>query len=305
MTGRTIPALLLANLSEPATTTCRIVKITAVDASPIGLTSLDRDVIFDDGTGTLTYKAATGYSPYNIDATSDLSVDNSEWQVLVADYTFDGFMVSQIERGTYDDADFIEYLIDYEDQAAGKMIISSGKVGRIRIEDGLAAFPEARALTQLLKQQSVIEKGSVGCRVVRFGDERCKYDVESEWDGGQVTAVGAETDRTFTIAGSGVSGTADYYSPGVVEFLSGDNAGRTYEIETFTSGRVVTFAIPTENPIQIGDDLQIRRDCTRQWEGHNSCQTYNNRLNFRGEPWRPVADSGALQIPGASAGGTP
>jgi hypothetical protein len=50
-----------------------------------------------------------------------------------------------------------------------------------------------------------------------------------------------------------------------------------------------------------GDEFDIRRECTREWEGHNSCFTYGNRLNNRSEPKMRPADAIATQIPGASS----
>ncbi len=320
MSGRSIPIALQSRLAEPATTTCRLCKITpvvtevdvdgnpvVVPGDPFGITSLNRNVIYDDGSGPLTYRAACGYTPFAIQSNADLSVDNSEWEVLMAQYEIEGFEADAINRGVYDDATFIEYLVNYESLSDGHAILQSGTVGEIRIIDGLACFPEARSLSQTLKQKSIIELGSVGCRVVKFGDERCKYDVEAEWTAADVDAVGAEADRTFTISGGGLSAVSAYYSPGVFKFLVGANAGRTYEIESYVVAagvKTVTLSIPTEEPIQATDSGEIRRDCTRAWSGHNSCETYNNRLNFRGEPFRPVADSASLMIPGAGSSGS-
>lgn len=319
MSGRTIPINLQADLQEPATTTCRLLRVTPVvtmldssgepvtaDGVPFGLTTANRDITFNDGSGSLVYRAASGYTPFAIQATADLSVDNSEVNTLLATFEVDGFVLDAINRGVYDDATYVEYLVNYENLANGKTILGSGTIGELRVIDGMLCTPELRSLTQTLKQKSIIEKGSVGCRVAEFGDERCKYDVASEWTDADVDTVGAETDRTFTISGSGVELTSDYYAPGVYRFLVGDNAGRTYEIESYVvvgSVATVTLAVPTEAPIAATDSGEIRRDCTRQWEGHNSCDTYANRLNYRGEPFRPVADSGALMIPGASSGG--
>ncbi len=298
MSGRSIPIALQTHLKQSSTTTCRLWKVMAYGVTPFGLSSLDRDVVYDG----VTYKAHRGYTPYSIQADADLSVDNSEMEVLIATYEVDGFTLDAIQRGVYDDATFYEYMVNYDDLSDGALVMSSGTVGKIRQIDGMVCFPESRSLTQTLKQKAIIEKGSVGCRVLAFGDERCKYNVAAEWTSGDVDSVGAESDRTFTIVGSGVMEVNDYYAPGVYEFETGDNAGRTYEIESYevtSAGPEITLMIPTEKPIQIGDTGKIRRDCSRQWEGHNSCDTYNNRPNYRGEPFRPVAETAALMAPGA------
>lgn len=306
MSGRYISPAGVTHLEQPATRTCRCWKVTRVGMPAFGLTSLDRDVVLDDGFGTLTYRAHRGFTPYATEANADLAVDNSEMQVLIAEFEMDGITLAAINRGEYDDASFVEYLVAYDAPAYVIAMLSSGNLGKVRQIDGIECFPELRSLTQILKQKAIIEKGSVGCRVLEFGDERCKYPVETEWHSGQVDSVGVEADRVFTISGSGVMEISNYYVPGVVMFTTGANAGRTYEIESYevtSSGNEVVLAIPTEELIEIGDELEIRRDCTRQWSGHNSCETYNNRPNFRGEPFRPVADSGGLMVPGAGSTG--
>lgn len=293
MTGRVIDSALVSHLEGSATTTCRLFKVTAVDQSPFGLTSLDRDVTYDDGDGPLVYKAKRGYNAYSIETSADMSVDNSEMKVLLAEFELDGFTTESISRGVYDDARFIEYLVNYDDLGNGRAILNSGFIGKVRIVDGMLAFPEMRSLTQTLKQKSVIERGSNNCRA-KFGDERCKFDVSTLWSDRTVTLVGPETDRTFTVDGTVPAD--DEWKPGLFEFFTGDNAGRTYEIETNTAG-MITLLIPTENPIQVNDTGRVRPDCTLLWSGPNSCETYDNRLNFRGEPHRPVADTASLMVP--------
>lgn len=300
--SRSIPIALAAHLAEPATTTCRLWRVApAAGGTPFGLTSLDRDVTYDDGAGAITYKAKRGYTPYAIEATADLSVDNSEMEVLIAEFEVDGFTSEAIDRGVYDDARFIEYLVNYENLSDGKAIMSSGTVGRIRKVDNMVCFPESRSLTQTLKQKSIIERGSNSCRAEEFGGPRCGVNVAALWFTRTVTVVGTETDRVFTLDGAAIA--TDALKPGLAECLTGANAGRSFEIES-NAGNVITLAVPTASPIAVSDSWRVRPDCTRLWEGANSCDTYSNRPIFRGEPWRPVAGTGGLMVPGAGSTGT-
>ena len=303
MPGRTIPIQLAEDLSGNATSDCRLWKImpkATSGGSIFGLTSLDHNIEYDDGSGdgVLTYMSRHGYTPYNIETTADLAVDNSEMEVLLAEFEVDGFTSDAIRRGVYDDARFVEYLVNYLALDHGHVILSSGTVGRIHQLDNMVCFPESRSLTQTLKQKSIIELGSNNCRVAKLGDERCKIDVDALWVAAAVTAVGLETDRVLTVDGPALANNQIW--PGLVKFITGANAGRSFEIEG-NVGNVITLAIPTEEPIAAGDELEYRPDCTRLWSGPNSCQTYNNRANFRGEPKRPVSESEQLMAPGAGS----
>lgn len=307
MTGRTIPFAMVGNLQDAAPRWCFLWKVTPLQPglSIFGLTSWDFDIVYDDlsGDGPITYKAKRGFNSYAIETSADLAVDNSEMEVLIAEYDFDGITASAISRGDYDDGRFIEYMVNPDDLSEGHTVFGSGNIGRQANIDGLTGVIETRSLTQILKQKSIIELGSNNCRAT-MGDPRCGYPVDTLWDGGEVSDVGLETDREFTPFGSSISTEDDFYVPGIAEFLSGANAGRTYEIESFVGG-VVILAIPTEEPISEFDQVRIRPNCTNLWGDagteHNSCLYFNNRPNFRGEPKRPVSESYALQSPGAAS----
>lgn len=309
MSGRNIPIAMLPNLEDAAPRYAFLLKVIPIkpEVAAIGITTWDVDIEYGDSDDGITYHARRGYDSQANEATADLAVDNSEARFLVSEDYFDGFTADAIRRGDYDGAKFAQYMVNPSDLSEGHVIITTGTVGRIANIDGLEGTLELRSLTQTLKQKSIIELGSNNCRVVQFGDERCGVDVEALWVDASVESVGAETDREFYIGGSGLSETNGAYWPGLFEFESGDNAGRSYEIESYTvssDGLLVVLAIPTEMPIQDTDYGRIRPDCTRLWEGPNSCETYNNRPRFRGEPKRRVADTSNLMSPGAGSTGS-
>lgn len=316
MIGRTIPVALVEHLGESATTTCRCLLIKPVGVTPFGITTLDRDVIFDDGDGPVTYRARRGYTASAQVGSADLSVENSEAEALLAEYPLDGVTPEMIRRGVLDDARFVEYLINYQAAEDGAAIMGSGTIGELRAEKGLRVFIERRSLTQTLKQKSIIELGSVSCRA-GFGDERCKYPVDTLWDAGSVYSVGEEADRTFSVElTSGMTHSGDYYVPGLVRWTTGANAGRSYEIESAevdSSGLLtISLSFPTEDLIEATDEFDFRPDCNKEWGPDgvdllgtvNNCLYFSNRPNFRGEPKRPVADSASLSTPGGPGGGS-
>lgn len=329
---KTIDAVLLAHKAQPATTLCDLLLVGPVvsdDSSGsvyYGFAGLDRDVVFAPSVsiGEITFKATTGVQMSALQTSADLAVDNAEADTLVpvAGYELDGFTQAQIDAGALDAVRFLVLQVNYNDLTAGRCeIVSGGSIGEVKTKFGQMTVLELRSLAQLLKQRTIVELDSLLCRA-RFGsqpigtgggvvEERfpCGFDLATEWVAGTVTAVGGETDRVFT--DSALAQAADYFAPGVVEFLTGDNAGQQVEVDAFAAGGVVTLKFPVVSAIAVGDTYRIRRQCSKAWTGHNSCATFwgsEKPNHFRGEPHIPVGDAGQLNSPGAAlprgAGGT-
>lgn len=195
---RQVPTALAAHLKGASTTICYLLKIIPRrdDVATFGLCTLDSDVTYDDGSGGVVYRSKRGYTAFDLDTKSDLSVDNTEASGLLAEYPADGVTEEGIARGDYDGARFVQYLVNYADLTMGHVILNAGQVGQVRMMDEMTCKIELRSLTQILKQNSIIELTSITCRA-KFGDERCKMPLD--WYAGQVDEVGAETDRVFTI----------------------------------------------------------------------------------------------------------
>lgn len=81
--------------------------------------------------------------------------------------------------------------------------------------------------------------------------------------------------------------TIGYFAYGKVKWLTGQNAGFSMEVKTFSPG-VVTLAMAMPYPIAVGDTYQIMPGCDRTI---GTCFTrYNNIVHFRGEPYIPGPD---------------
>lgn len=294
--SRTVPSDLIDRFKVGGTTQCALLQVRPSRMPVFGITSLDRDVTYDDGSGygdssgTVVYRAKNGFTPSDQVSAMDLSVDNAEASSLLAQFTFDGMTPEAIERGEYDGAPFVLYLVDYEDLAAGHVILSSGTVGQVRRADTGAVTIELRSLLQQLKQRAMVEVTSIACRAT-FGDDRCKMPLV--WTDTEVTTVGPETDRTFTV-GALPDG---FVVPGIVSWTSGSAEGREYEVEAYDPDTgMITLVFPTYLPIEEGDTLRIRRDCDKS---KDMCKGYLNLLNMRSEADMPRANGLDLQSPGA------
>lgn len=307
--SKTIPAQLVTHKALASTTLCNLLKIGPLPDGTTYLTfsGLNENVTYDDGAGAKTYIARTGVQVSAVVATADMGVDNAEAESLppIDAYPLEGITQAQIDAGDLDKCPWVLYRVNYNDLTAGRHeVMASGTVGELRSKHGQLNVIELRSLSQQLKQ-SIVELDSLTCRAKfgsQVGEERhpCEYALAGEWVSGTVTAVGAESDTQFT--DTSLAQAANYFAPGLVEWLTGDNAGQELEVGAFASS-AVTLQFPTVSPISIGDTYRIRRDCTKNWTGHNSCETFwaaDKPNHFRGEPHIPVADTAALNSPGAA-----
>ncbi len=314
--ARTIPIALQDHLETGATTNCYLIRIDPVTPgyASFGAALLDRDVIYDDGDGPLTYSAIVGMQPSTLLSRADLSVDGGEAKGLLPEFDFP-ISETDIIAGVYDFAEYTLYMVNYEDLAAGRVIMSAGTLGQFKVVDyGLSFVEELRGLSDPLKQ-SCCEKDSLSCRAT-FGSQPigtlgaeyterfpCGFDATSLLISFTVTSVGLETNITFT--DSALVAATDLFSPGIMKWDTGANAGRSYEVESNTNTGTVTLAYPTAFPIQEGDTGKIRRDCNKQARDvSKGCKSHWGAdwvNHFRGEPDIPIGDAGAMETPGASA----
>ena len=300
---REIPPALLAHLAETATTTCMLLRVTLRSGLVYGLAALDQDIVYDDGDGELTYVATNGFDASTISADIAYSVDNAEGYALISN-DVPGVTEAMVEAGELDDAEWIAYLVNYRDLTQGHMIVDAGDLGEVRTQHGLVWIPELLSYAMRLRQP-VGHVWSRTCRAT-FGSDAnsptgCGFNAAALWASGEVTAVGAEPDRDFTgdLVASSEWPTDPY--PGRIEWLTGNNVGRTYSLEAFDAG-AVTINEPMPYPIEVGDTYRIRPDCGKRYV-EDCLQIWDNAVNFKGEPLIPVGDASAIQVPGGQLPG--
>lgn len=314
---RYIPIALQDHLNTGQTTMCYLIRIDPVQPNvpSYGVTSLDRDVTYDDGTGPLLYSAAIGTQPSVFQGVADLAVDNAVAPSLMPEFDVP-ISESDIRAGLYDFAQYKVYLVNYLELGGGHILIRAGTVGQITIDvDGLSFVNEFRGLSAQLKQ-SACEKDSLSCRAI-FGSQSeagsngdvvqrypCGFDATSLLRNATVLSVGSENTLTFTISPDSSMGN-NSLNPGMVFWRTGDNAGRSYEIDTNTSGGEITLSHTTAFPIQVGDQLDYREDCSKlARDADKGCLHWFGAdwtLHFRGEPDIPIGDAGVMETPGAAS----
>jgi uncharacterized phage protein (TIGR02218 family) len=299
---RTVPSFLQDHLDGVDTTTTRLLKVTLRSGLSYGLTMLDRNVTYDDGDGVVQYIATNGFDPSTLSADIGYTVDNAEGYALISD-AVPGITLEMVNAGELDDATWICYLVNYEDLTMGHVILDAGDLGEVRTRYGMVWIPELLSYGMRLRQ-SIGSVWSRKCRAI-FGSPAntqtgCGIDVTPLWVSGEVTAIGAESDRTFT--GDAITATGgEVPFPGRVQWLTGANAGREYATEEVVD-ETVSLNETTAYPIEIGDTYRIRPDCLKRFI-EDCIETWDNGVNFKGEPYIPVGDASAVQSPGAQVPG--
>lgn len=307
---RNIPLQLRDALARDATTTCTLIRIDPIrpEYPSYGAALLDVLVIYDDGRDELVYQPIIGAQPSTLVSGADLSVDGGTATNLMPEFDFP-ISESDIVAGAYDFARFTAYLVDYENLAAGHVILGSGTLGQFVVNDqGLSFTHELRGLSQNLKQ-SITEKWSLLCRAIPGSmpigtgggaiEQRQPCNWALTWLPGTVATVGLESSNSFTATGLAP---AFGGNPGKVRWLTGRNAGREDEVDSFedvAGVQTIGLTFGTMFPIQVGDTFEFADLCPGT---KAACKARGNWANFRGEPHIPVGDAGQIAVPGASAG---
>ena len=284
-----IPAQLRNHLAGDVHTVCYLMRIDCKGSfagTTIGFSTLDANVIYDDGLSVVEYKASNGFTQERIQSSAEYTVDNTDVSGWVTDT---GVTDQMIHAGIFDYADIRIYRINYmQPTPSSHELVNLGTLGQT-IFDEQQWRCEFRSLMQQAKQpQSTIY--SLTCRAA-FGDEKCGMPLA--WVSSTVTDYSDDPRRLFQAAT--LNNPDHYWAPGVVEWLTGDNAGIQMEVEDSWSDGGVRLALPMPFDIKPGDTFRIRRDCKKTFE---ACKEYGNVVNFRGEHLTPIADT-ALSVPGA------
>lgn len=269
-----VSAAMKAYLEQDVTTLAFLWKVIRQDGQIFGFTSHDTDITYLG----LTYKSDTGFMPSAANTSSGLAVDDLELQGALSSMSIDQ---SEILAGVWDASEVWLYQVNYEDLTAGAIIVRRGWIGEIK--SGKTSFvAELRGLTQKLAQQ-IGQTYSPSCRAT-FGDSRCKKDLDDFKVSGAITSITSEQEFADT---SRVE--ADqYFALGLITMTSGLNAGLSREVKSFAA-TVIFCELPFPFDLEIGDTYEMWRGCNKQLA---TCRdTFNNILNFRGEPYIPVSDS--------------
>jgi uncharacterized phage protein (TIGR02218 family) len=279
--SKSIPSGLADHYAEASQSTALLVKITRRDGEVFGVTSHDQNIPYD-GVDYLTGLPSVGMD--YVAQSSNFASDNTELKGLL---TSDGLSHEDIEAGTWDGAKVEMFRVNWNDLADGHEIIGTGELGQFA-HDGVTFQVEYKGLAD--KLQKPITRNALPVCDATFGDARCGINIASFTFSGSVTSV---VDRA-NFTDSALAQAADYFTQGVVNWLTGDNAGRSMEVKAHATGGVVELALYMASDIQVGDSFDIVAG-----DDHllATCRDkFSNIVNFRGFAYVPGLDQ--LLTPG-------
>ena len=260
-------------LEREVTTLAWCWRLELADGRVMGFTSCDIDLIVDGE----RYESCTGFAPTAVSSSNDLSTDNLDVDGMISS---ERITEDDIFLGRYDNARIRIFVCDYEN-TENRFTLREGMVGKITT--GKTAFKaEIRGLMDAYQQQS----GKIYQRKCRahLGDAECKCNITQDIIQGNVTAI-REDGSIFT----NVSREDDFFTYGVMTFLSGLNKGASCEIEqSFArNGQIYFFSSPVHEVV-VGDMFRLVPGCNGE---PSTCKKrFHNFVNFRGEPYIPGND---------------
>lgn len=277
---RVLSAGLQDHLDTGATTLCWCWRVTRNDGVKFGFTDHDRDLAFD---GT-SFEAATGFTGTEIEGAVGLNVDTLDVEGALKS---DRLNEADLVAGLFDNALIEIYRVNWQEPEQ-RVLMRYGNLGEVsRSRHHFRC--EIRGLAHELQQP----KG----RVVQFGcdadlgDGRCKIDLDQPAFRSNDGVV-ASIDGPRLFAASGLNGYANnWFTRGLITWLSGANAGRTAEVKLHRKGAGgVSIEIwqRMAEPIEAGDNFRIVAGCDKQFA---TCRAkFANTANFRGFPHVPGND---------------
>jgi uncharacterized phage protein (TIGR02218 family) len=260
-------------------------KVTLTNGTVKGFTEHDSDITVS----SVTYLAAPGYTPSDIQISAALNVDNME---IIGILNSPFITEQELNSGLWDFAHVMQFRVNYNDLSAGIDILCTGHLGEVTA--GRISFTaELRGLTQAYSR-TIGRLYAPGCDA-DLGDARCTVDLAPFTFTGTVATVSADN-RTIT---TGLTNADAYFNYGKLTFTSGLNDGLSMEVKTYllASGSL-ELQLPMPNLIVAGDTFSVYAGCDKSID---ACEArFNNVVNFRGKPHLPGLDK-VLQVGGRKA----
>jgi uncharacterized phage protein (TIGR02218 family) len=272
---KTVPGALQTLLDSGTVTLATLWKVTRVDATIIGFTDHDANLVIS----AVTYQSATGYTRTAIQSTADMSVDNLELDGLIVASAVNE---DDLRSNKYQGAEVRVSVCDYANLATTPVLLRRGWIGKIIIRDGIYVA-ELRGLSDRL-QQTIGRVYGRECDA-DFGDARCGIDATAGAHNATGTVGTVTSDSEFYDAAR----TETKWTAGKLTWTSGDNNGVSIEVKKADGAGNIELWQAMPKAITIGDTYAIRAGCQKR-RVEDCITLYNNAVNFRGFDTIPGTD---------------
>lgn len=258
---------------------CTLFSIIAADGTSKYFTDTDVNLTVDGR----TYIPSAGVTRMKMKTSNNAEVSNQEVAATILDMPED-----ELKSGKWDNAQIEVALTSWRNPIEGKLIIFKGTIGVIQwtdegfradIQNYLRDLGRNLGATVTATCRHQLFGGAEAGRVGHCGVARGTYFTP--------TAVNyvLTNKLKFKINNTGRPG--NWGSNGFVKFLTGNNAGLTYEVKIHAVdggalGESVELFLPTLGSIQVGDTLELTAGCDHTI---TTCKNkFGNSVNFGGFP---------------------
>lgn len=231
------------------------------------------------GTGPLIRREATRtvigieVDTLNIEVTAQAGhqLNGTPWLAAIRNGGLDGARV-QLER---------VFMPTYGDTSAGAVILFGGRVAECEL-GRVTAKITVKSDLELLNVKMPRNLYQPSCPNSLF-DGACGLNKSTFAINGTVAAG-----SSLTSVVTGLSQPAGYFDLGTISFNTGANAGLTRSVRSWANG-TAKLALPLLAACAAGDSVTLYPGCDKLLA---TCEgKFNNRLNFRGQPFVPVPES--------------
>ena len=241
------------------------------DGLMIGLTSHDRDLLFDG----ILHRATPGMLPSAIRRTADLAPDSADVQGAL---THDSISAADLAEGRFDGAGVEIGVVDWE--TLDRAVLYRGEIGTVGEEAG--SFN-----AELLSAKSALEADNVPrtsptCRA-QFCGPGCTLSAERFTREAAVASIDLAENRVAFAGGPPPAAMRD----GSLRWLDGPQAGLSTAVVS-ADGEGLVLDQPLDPSLQAGARALLREGCDHTLQ---TCQQrFGNSANFQGEPFLPGND---------------
>lgn len=241
------------------------------DGVAFGLTSHDRDLVFDD----IRHRTAPGMVPSAIRMSSGFDPDTAE---VSGALDHEAIRNDDLDAGRFDGARIELGLVDW--LSLERHTLYAGSIGGIARDGG--QFTARLDSVKTILSQHPIPRTSPSCRA-EFCGLGCGLSAARFTHGARIASVDwADNAVTLNDAPS-----ADRLLDGHLRWVDGEAAGLSFGVAAVDGGKLI-LERTLPNAATIGQSVIVREGCDLRLE---SCSTrFDNALNFRGEPFLPGND---------------